>query len=169
MSDTSELEILKNELRNEKVKTHFLKRSLNLHVGSPNTGTDLLEVVEKEEGSSLCIVVLGASGDLAKKKTFPALFALYREELLDPNVIIFGFARSEYDIDHFRDQVVSLINAEGNEEILDYFKQRIFYIRGQYGSADDFKRLHVKVREKENYYYPNGWFILVLFILCSYT
>jgi glucose-6-phosphate 1-dehydrogenase len=26
---------------------------------------------------TLSIVVLGASGDLAKKKTFPALFALY--------------------------------------------------------------------------------------------
>lgn len=28
---------------------------------------------------TLSIVVLGASGDLAKKKTFPALFALYRQ------------------------------------------------------------------------------------------
>lgn len=28
---------------------------------------------------TLNIVVLGASGDLAKKKTFPALFALYRQ------------------------------------------------------------------------------------------
>lgn len=28
---------------------------------------------------TLSIVVLGASGDLAKKKTFPALFALYKQ------------------------------------------------------------------------------------------
>jgi glucose-6-phosphate 1-dehydrogenase len=32
--------------------------------------------------SSLSVVVLGASGDLAKKKIFPALFALYYEGLL---------------------------------------------------------------------------------------
>ncbi|XLR58726.1 hypothetical protein S83_009398 [Arachis hypogaea] len=31
------------------------------------------------ETGSLSIVVLGASGDLAKKKTFPALFHLYRQ------------------------------------------------------------------------------------------
>ena len=31
------------------------------------------------ETGSLSIVVLGASGDLAKKKTFPALFNLYRQ------------------------------------------------------------------------------------------
>jgi hypothetical protein len=32
--------------------------------------------------SSLSVVVLGASGDLAKKKIFPALFSLYYEGLL---------------------------------------------------------------------------------------
>lgn len=31
------------------------------------------------ESGSLSIIVLGASGDLAKKKTFPALFNLYRQ------------------------------------------------------------------------------------------
>ncbi len=34
--------------------------------------------------SSLSVVVVGASGDLAKKKIFPALFALYYEGLLPP-------------------------------------------------------------------------------------
>lgn len=31
------------------------------------------------ETGCLSIIVLGASGDLAKKKTFPALFHLYRQ------------------------------------------------------------------------------------------
>jgi len=31
------------------------------------------------ETGSLSIVILGASGDLAKKKTFPALFHLYEQ------------------------------------------------------------------------------------------
>jgi len=35
------------------------------------------------ETGSLSIVVLGASGDLAKKKTFPALFHLYRQVKLN--------------------------------------------------------------------------------------
>lgn len=35
--------------------------------------------------SSLSVVVVGASGDLAKKKIFPALFALHYEGLLPPN------------------------------------------------------------------------------------
>lgn len=39
--------------------------------------------------SSLSIVVVGASGDLAKKKIFPAIFALYYEGLL-PEVCLRG-------------------------------------------------------------------------------
>lgn len=31
------------------------------------------------ENGTLSIIVLGASGDLAKKKTFPALFHLFRQ------------------------------------------------------------------------------------------
>ena len=40
------------------------------------------------------VVVLGASGDLAKRKTFPALFALYQQELLPKDVHIVGYART---------------------------------------------------------------------------
>lgn len=39
--------------------------------------------------SSLSVVVVGASGDLAKKKIFPALFALFYEGLL-PSVRVLG-------------------------------------------------------------------------------
>lgn len=37
--------------------------------------------------SKLSITVVGASGDLAKKKIFPALFALYYEDCL-PEVLV---------------------------------------------------------------------------------
>jgi glucose-6-phosphate 1-dehydrogenase len=40
------------------------------------------------------IIVLGASGDLAKKKTFPALFALYAQGFLPEEVHVVGYARS---------------------------------------------------------------------------
>lgn len=39
------------------------------------------KISPKVENSLLLnVVVLGASGDLAKKKTFPALFALFQKE-----------------------------------------------------------------------------------------
>jgi glucose-6-phosphate 1-dehydrogenase len=36
----------------------------------------------KKEESTLSIVVVGASGDLARRKIFPALFALFNEDRL---------------------------------------------------------------------------------------
>ena len=47
----------------------------------------------------------GASGDLAKKKTYPVLFSLYLHGLLPPNAIIYGFARSKLDDADFKKQI----------------------------------------------------------------
>ena len=51
-----------------------------LSLKSPDESEDGFEKDENE--SSVSITVVGASGDLAKKKIFPALFALYYEDCL---------------------------------------------------------------------------------------
>ncbi|KAK8050262.1 hypothetical protein PG994_011992 [Apiospora phragmitis] len=57
------------------------------------------------------IVVLGASGDLAKKKTFPALFGLYRNQFLPNDIQIVGYARTEMPHDEFIKRVKSYIKT----------------------------------------------------------
>ncbi|XLR14852.1 hypothetical protein S83_042790 [Arachis hypogaea] len=48
------------------------------------------------ETGSLSIVVLGAFGDLAKKKMFPALFHLYQQGFLQPKEVhIFWLCRDK--------------------------------------------------------------------------
>jgi glucose-6-phosphate 1-dehydrogenase len=63
------------------------------------------------EQAMLSIVVVGASGDLAKKKIFPALFALYHEGLLPKNVQIVGFARSKISNDEFREKIMATLSC----------------------------------------------------------
>jgi glucose-6-phosphate 1-dehydrogenase len=46
----------------------------------------------EQGGSTVSITVVGASGDLAKKKIFPALFALYYEDCL-PEFLVMLVAR----------------------------------------------------------------------------
>lgn len=49
-----------------------------------------VNISESAEGdSTLSITVVGASGDLAKKKIFPALFALYYEGCLPEVVLVY--------------------------------------------------------------------------------
>lgn len=52
---------------------HCIKRNLSRIESFAKDNEDV------PEAGCLSIIVLGASGDLAKKKTFPALFNLYRQ------------------------------------------------------------------------------------------
>ena len=68
---------------------------------------------------ALTVVVLGASGDLAKKKTYPSLFKLYLAGYLPSHTRIIGFARSPYTDASFREKyrpVLAGIDTSGVAE-----------------------------------------------------
>ena len=50
---------------------------------------------ELQTQGQLSIVVLGASGDLAKKKIYPVLWSLFRDELIPQGTRLVGYARSD--------------------------------------------------------------------------
>eukprot|EP00967_Tisochrysis_lutea_P029019 scaffold33914_cov17-Tisochrysis_lutea.AAC.1 len=54
-----------------------------MHTSTPGSQAAAMAADDWSQ-SSLSVVVVGASGDLAKKKIFPALFALFYEGLLPP-------------------------------------------------------------------------------------
>ena len=49
------------------------------------------------------LVVLGASGDLAKKKIYPVMWALFRDNLLPNNTKFIGYARSKMTVQAIRE------------------------------------------------------------------
>ncbi|KAG5527110.1 hypothetical protein RHGRI_028132 [Rhododendron griersonianum] len=107
------------------------------------------------ETGCLSVVVLGASGDLAKKKTFPALFNLYRQGfLLSNEVHIFGYARTKISDDELRNRIRGiLIQGKGASdeqlEELSKFLQLIKYVSGSYDSAEGFQLLDKEISEHE--------------------
>lgn len=89
---------------------------------------------------------MGASGDLARKKIYPALFALFYDGHLPPNFSVIGFARSEMTDAAFRDYISSSLTcrvAAGAKcgDAMSEFLERCFYQPGQYGSDEAFARL----------------------------
>ena len=90
------------------------------------------------------IVIFGASGDLTKRKLIPALFSLYSKGRLADDVQIVGYARRPYSDDAFRERM-----AEGREDraLFDDFARRLFYVRGDLDTADDYRRLDDRLRE----------------------
>jgi len=106
------------------------------------------------EPEPLSIVVIGASGDLARKKTFPALFALYCQGLLPDDFNIFGFARSEMDAESFRKHITAnltcrYVPGKSCDERMNEFLARCFYVSGQYNSKDSFLHLHREMQKIE--------------------
>ena len=73
---------------------------------------------------ALSVVVIGASGDLARKKTYPALFRLHLHNLLPRNTIIYGYARSKMEDGPFKARISSLFpkTADPAECLLSLFE-----------------------------------------------
>ncbi|KAI1909359.1 Glucose-6-phosphate 1-dehydrogenase [Ophidiomyces ophidiicola] len=115
------------------------------HAGDPHTAS------AKELKDDTIIVVLGASGDLAKKKTFPALFGLYRNKFLPKDIKIIGYARTKMDHAEFIKRVRSYIKVPTKdiEEQLAGFCDLCTYIPGQYDEDDSFVTLNNHLVELE--------------------
>ncbi|EGG11567.1 uncharacterized protein MELLADRAFT_74091 [Melampsora larici-populina 98AG31] len=97
------------------------------------------------------IVVLGASGDLAKKKTFPALFGLFFNGFLPEGTRIIGYARTKMEEKDFHDRVTQHIKVPipAMKQKLDSFLEICSYVSGQYNETESFKALEVAINEKE--------------------
>ena len=98
-------------------------------------------------------VVFGASGDLAKKKIYPTLWALFRDGLMPPGTQIFGYARSKMTVPQLRERCVGTVKCkEGEEEALDRFWNSNHYVAGSYDTQRDFELLN----QVKNYFlYPH--------------
>lgn len=103
------------------------------------------------ETGCLSIVVLGASGDLAKKKTFPALFNLYRQGFLQSNdVHIFGYARTKISDTDLRDRIRGYVSpGKEHAETVSNFLQLVNYVCGGYDSEEGFRSLDKAIYEHE--------------------
>lgn len=154
----------------KKMKNGMLSEDENMKKG-------LLSVTHSEEceeaagfginkdDSTVSITVVGASGDLAKKKIFPALFALYYEGCLPEHFTIFGYARSKMIDAELRNMVSRTLTCridqrENCGEKMDQFLKRCFYHSGQYDSQDHFAELDKKLKEHEGGRVSNRLFYL---------
>jgi len=80
----------------------------------------------------LSIVVVGASGDLAKKKTYPSLLKLYEDNLLPKELIIYGYARSSKSHEELRRHLhPHLIKTGTSRHVVDTFLEHCFYFSGK--------------------------------------
>ncbi|MBA0733412.1 hypothetical protein Gogos_017435, partial [Gossypium gossypioides] len=132
----------------EKLKSELLS------VTSSNEWDEKAGFDINENESTVSITVVGASGDLAKKKIFPALFALYYEGCLPKHFTVYGYARSKMTDAELRNMVSKTLTCridkrENCGEKMEEFLKRCFYHSGQYDSEENFAQLDKKLKEHE--------------------
>ena len=91
--------------------------------------------------TSDALVFYGATGDLAFKKIFPALFLMIKRGHLQAPII--GVARGDYDLEKLQQRAKDSIQRYGNfeEETFAKFLQQLAFVGGDYTDPQTFLRV----------------------------
>mmetsp|Transcript_18746 Transcript_18746/g.22370 ORF Transcript_18746/g.22370 Transcript_18746/m.22370 type:complete len:1018 (+) Transcript_18746:62-3115(+) len=102
--------------------------------------------------SGLVVVVVGASGDLAKKKTYPALLSLYDDNLLPNDTVVWGYARSAMTHEELRDRIRPFLQKTNHApEVVEKFLSLCKYHSGKgYGDIDAWGTLAEEFKKHED-------------------
>lgn len=97
---------------------------------------------ETHKTADPCVMVIfGATGDLTKRKLFPALYNLAKDDFLPHSFAIVGVGRQEMTSEEFRSQMLANLRefvSKPDEKIMGWFEERTYYTGGDF---DDDKKL----------------------------
>eukprot|EP01047_Picozoa_sp_COSAG01_P010177 COSAG01_NODE_428_length_17193_cov_45.999123_6_plen_272_part_00 len=123
-------------------------RQLRKDEATAGTGGPVDSPTTPADGSlPTAIIVIGAGGDLAKKKTYPALYKLFLHGLLPNKVRVWGLDRLEGDHQAFREKMRGRLEAAAPDRPteLDAFLAKCFYCSAQCDCAADFRSLNTDI------------------------
>ncbi|KAL5580405.1 hypothetical protein UlMin_012847 [Ulmus minor] len=120
---------------------------------------------EGGRGPSLCIAVIGATGELARRKIFPALFALYYSGFLPENIGIFGYSRKNLTDEDLRSTVASNLTCRIDHQAncgdkMDAFLSRTYYINAGSDNSEGMSKLNALMEHIEGKSEANRIFYL---------
>ena len=98
------------------------------------------------------MVIFGATGDLSSKKLLPAIYNLAKQRLLPAGFAVVGAAIDDLSDDAYRKRAAEVISEHSrtqpvDQTVLSSFLQAVFYLKVDFGKADDFKSLQKKLDE----------------------
>ncbi len=99
------------------------------------------------------IVIMGVTGDLARRKLLPALFQLGCKGRLPKGLRVVGFARRDYSDDQFREFMWDGVQEFGDLSVRRdewaEFARQLFYVAGNLDAPEDFIRLRQRLQKME--------------------
>ncbi|MEO5816665.1 MAG: glucose-6-phosphate dehydrogenase [Gemmatimonadaceae bacterium] len=110
---------------------------------------------QPERADPCTMVIFGATGDLTKRKLFPALYSLAAEHLISPSFAVLGVGRDASETDQsFREKMREALSESEevktvDEEVWQWLAQRIFYSGGEATDASAYDAIKVRLAEIE--------------------
>jgi glucose-6-phosphate 1-dehydrogenase len=103
--------------------------------------------LEQQAAEGAVFYLFGATGDLAKRKLFPALFSLYKEGKLAENFAVVGLARRPRTDDQFRtdvyESIVEFCRYKADDAALwNKFAEHFTYMSLDINNVDGFRELN---------------------------
>jgi glucose-6-phosphate 1-dehydrogenase len=99
---------------------------------------------------TITFIVMGASGDLAKKKIYPTLWNIYKTGLLPKNICFVGYARSALTVDQLKERVRPFLKIKDDEaKKFDEFFSVNHYVSGTYDKEESFAVLDTELKSRE--------------------
>jgi glucose-6-phosphate 1-dehydrogenase len=120
------------------------------------TAEDMGFADEPFRKGKLSVTILGASGDLSKKETYPALLDLYAHGYIPKHTAIVGFARTKQDSKQFQDWLRPWLEKSSAGQMpevkgkIDEFLSKCLYFAGDYGSTESFAELSKLLTTEED-------------------
>ncbi len=97
----------------------------------------------------VCFVLFGATGDLAHRKVVPALYQLWRTNLLPHEFMLVAVGRRPYRDDDFRAEIGQALGVFSRVPVedrpRDEFLSRVVYHQGDFADPDAFDRLSARL------------------------
>ncbi len=109
-----------------------------------------MKTAAHEQTDFLALVILGASGDLARRKIYPALFALFCQDYLPERFRIYGYARSGFTREVWAERIYSRLTCRYTPDHscaarMDSFMEHCAYRSGSYDSPSGFRQLREEI------------------------
>ncbi|MBA2621385.1 MAG: glucose-6-phosphate dehydrogenase, partial [Acidobacteria bacterium] len=102
----------------------------------------------QREADPCVMVIFGATGDLTKRKLFPALYNLAKDGFLPDNFAIVGVGRQELETNDFRTKIIDdlkgFIVGAPDKDLVKWFEERTYYTGGDF---DDDKKLFKDIKD----------------------
>tara|TARA_Y100000310_G_scaffold57396_1_gene52590 strand:- start:1821 stop:3242 length:1422 start_codon:yes stop_codon:yes gene_type:complete len=89
--------------------------------------------------NNFTFIIMGATGDLAQKKLFPAIHRLISKNKIGKNFSVVGIGRKDFTKEKFAELVKK--NIKGNESTLKILEERLYYHKLNFDTKQGYKEL----------------------------